>query len=225
MKQYYYATCLAALASNATNGTVGGSSTNPSLTLSNNACSGYQSKCYDYFTYATQAENVLANVNNANSLFAIEIYTIVSNTSLSISSMNTQLNVYATQVLAALNAAAQNPLTRPWAPISCNNTNTGSSDCNYICTNVITPTGFNEDNFNCISTTSSSQAAVSNGSRVLTTGSIILSSSGGVNPDAAIADSNSAVVVPVQSTPDTSSASSLMATLVVIIASAIGLLF
>jgi len=167
---------------------------------------------------ASQAEGAKQNVDCANSLWATNIYTIVSNSTLSDTEKNTQLNVYAVTVLADLNTAAANPVTRPWAPLSCNSSNTGSSDCNYICTNVITPTGFNEDNFNTISTTSTSQTTVAT-TRVLGTGSVILSSSGGVNPDSAIADSNSAVVVSVQSTPDTSSARALVASLAILIAS------
>jgi guanyl-specific ribonuclease Sa len=50
MKQYYYATCLAALVSSATNSTVSGDTTNPKVTISNDACNGYKSKCTDYFT-------------------------------------------------------------------------------------------------------------------------------------------------------------------------------
>jgi len=225
MKQYYYATCLAALTSTATNGTVGGTTSAPTVTISNDACSGYKSKCFDYFTYGSQAENVKANVDSVNSLFAIQIYAIVSNSSLSTADKSTQLNVYALQVLATLNTAALNPQTKPWAPITCNNTDTTGSDCNYVCSKVITATGFSEDNFNLISTTTTG-AVASSGRLLASSGSVILSSgSTGINPDKAISDSSSAVVVSVQSNPDTSAtASSLTATLVVLFA-CIALLF
>jgi len=214
MKQYYYASCMAASASYASNNSqVSGSSTTPVVKLNPSSCSGYSTKCVNYYTYSTQAETVRANCQNSQSLFAAQVYAVVTNQT-SMTSINTELNTLVVQVLPILNSAATgtNQAAKPWVGINCNSTNTTASDCNYLCTNVLTATGFDENSYNLVSATSTTS------SRMLqsTSGSISIDSTGG-NPDALISNSDTNVVVPTTAIPDTSSGKALITSIAVVL--------
>jgi hypothetical protein len=223
MKHYYYSTCLAASANYSTNGVVTGTSASPQVLVSPNACSAYQSRCVNYFTYSNQLNTIKVMIDNLRSPFSAALYVIMT-TITNTTALNAALNNLTQSALPALNSGAAvsaNAPNAPWTPIKCNSSNTGASDCNYICTNVVNATGFDEASFNSIS---ASTTATSN--RVLQNTGGVSFSSQGVNPDAAISSSDSNVVVSVQSVPDTSFGSGLITKIMMtVIASLFAMVF
>jgi len=163
-----YVNCLATDANYA--GLVGGTAADPIIYVKSGFCQEFATKCEPYFESAYEINTLAQAVNPCFDPNGQAIYNDLTGTFSA--SVNTNLNniwtSIVTQEAVQLQAAAAGQVNETtYVGLACNDEDTNSPDCNFICQSVLTVNGFKTNAYLNLDASSSTRLLQSGSSTIV----------------------------------------------------------